>query len=103
MEVLLVIIGALAVLFFLLFYGIFAWGFVCFKFYHWFILPIFPISHELDYIQCVGIMFFISLFKNHGKDTYKEDEKKKKEALWSAMIMPWMFVLLGWLFTVIFM
>lgn len=83
-----------------IFYSMFSWGFVCFKFWEWFIVPVFPTLPHIGLIQCIGLMFFISLFKNHY---YKEKNDEKNddntlENLKLAIIYPWLTVLLGYIF-----
>lgn len=86
-------------------YGAFAWGFLLYKFWYWFILPVFPALTHITFYQAVGLWFFISLFKGldysaynqHNKDKdeqgYKDFEKVK---LWSGILGPWLLLLIGY-------
>lgn len=55
-------------------YSSFSWGFVLFKFWYWFLLPVFTTLPSVDFYQAVGLMFFISLLKTKSFDTPIKDE-----------------------------
>ena len=96
MEILLMIVGLIALITGAVIYSTFAWGYVCFKFWYWFILPIFPNLPNLDFWQCIGIMFFIHLFKTHVSESKDETSKSSKYGkLIGAILTPWILLLIA--------
>ena len=96
MEILLTFIVMIALITGAVIYSTFSWGYVCFKFWYWFILPIFPDLPHLDFWQCIGIMFFISLFKTASSSTSnsKTEEDKYSNAI-GLMLNPWILLLVA--------
>lgn len=93
----------LVVLFFtgVLIYSSFSWGFVLFKFWHWFIMPVFFTLPSIDFYQAVGILLFISILRTKVSETPIKDEfidnKKKTNSIVIKVIAPWMVLLMGFL------
>ena len=46
-------------------YHAFAWGFILYKYYHWFAMPISPNIPNISFYQAIGLSLIISLFKNN--------------------------------------
>jgi hypothetical protein len=103
MEALLVIVGGAALITLLLVYSSFASGFVLYKFYYWFLLPIVPSLPHFSLIECIGIMLFLVAVKSgNGNDDFKDEVKKSSsEMLASALVKPWMILGMGWLLKVV--
>jgi len=80
------LVGGLA----LLLYSAFASGLVFFKFYNWFVLPVFDLP-IISYLSAVGLSVFLILFKN-----LQTDEDTSTEAYIKAIILPWMLLFMGW-------
>lgn len=102
METLIVIIIAVLAIVGLVVYNTFAWGYVCFKFYWWFIMPVFAGMPHLNLWQCIGLWFFISLFKNHSTSTSgkkDEDENSGIKSIISTLVSPWIILLIASFFT----
>ena len=97
--VFLVIIGAFFV------YDTLSWGLVLYKFWGWFVLPVFVELPALTFVQALGLMFVIGLFKNrHVGDSIKDEYKKNKnESTWILILSPWVSLLFGWLAYVLFL
>lgn len=95
-EALFVLIGALAIVAFFIFWDAFAWGLICWKFWYWFLLPVFNTLPEITFIQSVGLMFFISLFKNHGFPMIKEEYRDNSTTALNAFTMPILVFIVGW-------
>lgn len=55
-----------AMIFCLLAYLSIAWGFVVYRFWYWFILPVFNNLPAIDFKQAIGIGIFLNLFKNYN-------------------------------------
>jgi hypothetical protein len=102
METLLVIIGVIVLLLFFLVYGAISWGFVTYKFWYWFILPVFPTLPEIEFWQAVGLMFFISLFKGSGATNDNKTNKEKNTYLGTTIILPWLLLLLAYIVNIVF-
>lgn len=100
MEVLLLVLMGAAVVVALIVYTDLCWGFVCFKFWYWFLLPVFPALPRVDFWQCVGLYLFISLFHNHIQVSIKK-EYKDESAAWMVFVMPWLVLLFGWILKLI--
>jgi hypothetical protein len=100
-EGLLLILGGIVLFALAILYGAFAWGFICWKFWYWFLLPVFPTLPEVTLVQCVGLMMFIGLFHTAippmPKKEYRDDTSKN----WATVIAPPIVLLLGWLVKII--
>jgi len=73
-----------------------AWGWVLFKFWGWFVLPVFVTLPALTFVQALGLMFVIGLFKNHKMVSIKAKYKDTSN-WWVYWAMPWFTLLFGWL------
>lgn len=95
------IIAAIVVFTAVMGYSIFSYGFVLFKFWYWFLLPVFVTLPQITYYQAIGIMIFIGLFqklkmeKHFKKDVI--DKEKGKYDVYTALLMPWATLVLGYL------
>jgi len=107
MESLLLIIGAIAGVYLLMVYGFFSWGYVAFKFWYWFLLPVFPILPHIGFYQMVGLMVFITILKSRQSSAdmqldmkgQKFTIKKKPDSSDIAVEIaaPWITLFIGWL------
>lgn len=97
MELIATII-TLAVIFLLLtLYSSLTWGLVLYKFWYWFLLPVFPILPEINYVLSVGLIMFISLFHKHSTLSIKEEYREEDKEYFSMFIYPWLVLLMGWI------
>ncbi len=62
-------------------YSTLMYGYVLWCFWYWFILPVFPELPEITFVQAIGLMFFVSLFKYSSTAKTKDDE-----ALYSILV-----------------
>ena len=88
------IIGALI-------YSPLAWGFVLFKYWYWFVTPVFDNIPNIGYAESVGLMFCVNMFKNKAitptiKKEYLKDNKNGHSIL--AYLLPWITILIAYLF-----
>ena len=103
MEAFLLILGGIAAVVGLLIYGSFVWGFVCMKFYYWFVLPVFPDLPHITFYHAVGLFIFIGLFRIHESKTKTLDGAEiKEETNWVlSLILPWVVLGAAYLIKVI--
>ncbi len=95
MEALFIIIGVLGLAAIGIIYSAFAYGFLTYKFYYWFMLPVFHSLPEITIAQAIGVGLFISLFKgSSSSNEYKyKGESIKAETKWGTLLfMPWLIL-----------
>lgn len=102
METIVAIIIAILVIFGMLIYSSFSWGFVCMKFWMWFILPLFPMLPVLSFIQCVGLMFFIGLFNIKHSSNFEKSNEQNYSAIGTSIILPWITLFFAWIIKILF-
>lgn len=92
MEALLAILGGIVGIGLLFLYSSFSWGFVFFKYYYWFVLPVFATLPHIAFAQAVGLMIFVGLFKTIDSTEMHIDGKKvEKKPNWGiGIILPWL-------------
>ena len=77
-------------------YDTVSWGLVLYKFWGWFVFTTLP---ALTFVQALGLMFVVGLFKSHFAGENIKDEFKKNT--WGtavvALFLPWMTLIFGWL------
>lgn len=92
------LVGACALVLALIVYSGLSWGFVAWKFWYWFILPVFPNLPHVGFWQSVGIFMFICLFHSGGTSAIK-DEYKDTSTQWANLLLtPWLTLLIGYVF-----
>ncbi len=91
----LAIIIVVAIILGMFLYDTLSWGLVLFKFWGWFVLPVFVALPALTFVQAIGLMFVIGLFKKQNsqiiKNEYKDEMFKN-----IYLYMPWITLGLGW-------
>ena len=88
--VLFVVVFALA-----LAYSALSWGFVLYKFWYWFLLPVFTTAPAITFIQAVGLMMVIGLFHNQVLPIIKKEYSEVKIQQIMAILAPWIVVAVG--------
>lgn len=96
MVVIITILGVLMLIAALVIYGIFSWGLVLYKFWYWFLLPVFTTLPSINFWQAIGLCLFVSLFKNHNSQTIKK-EYREDNAVYTSIIAPWIVLFIGWI------
>lgn len=93
----LAVIGGLVLGAVLILYNAFAWGFIVYKFYYWFLMPIFKGLPVISLTGGIFIGMFTSLFHNHDvKEENKErDFKRSVIYISSVLIVPWIALFIG--------
>lgn len=94
-----ILVVALIVVLFL--YDTLAWGLVLFKFWGWFVLPVFVALPALSFVEALGLMFVIGLFKSSNTQFIKK-EYRMDFTSWLVWVMPWATLVFGWLAYVLF-
>lgn len=79
-------------------YIILSCGFLLYKAYYWFILPVFTNLPTISFSQAIGLTLFITVsrlsVKSELKEEYYKDEKNIRT--WMALLAPWIFLGLAW-------
>lgn len=96
------IFGLLAVV--LLVAGLFVYatavrGLIIYKFWYWFVLPVFTTLPVITFYEALGFAFVISLFRS-SYTTPKQTiggKKIESEKDYSGLFLPWIVLLLGYL------
>ena len=97
MEILAVVFFFVVVVAFAILYTSVSWGLVMWKFWYWFLLPVFPTLPQINFLQAVGLMFFLMLFKQPEGQVLKEEYKDKTSSTWGPLLAPWLTLLFGWI------
>lgn len=96
MELIVVLLGVLALIAGVILYQSLSWGFVLFKFWYWFVTPVFITLPHITYTQAVGLMLVIMLFRNHSsKPTIKKQYIEQDNSKWIGWLSPWIVLLIG--------
>ena len=76
-------------------YDTLCWGLVMYKFWDWFLLPVFPELPALSFVYAIGLMFVVGLFKNQTTQIIKPEYTVSNfgQFFW----MPWATLFFGWL------
>jgi hypothetical protein len=101
MGIIIGVLGIILLVAFILVYATFAWGFVLWKFWYWFLLPVFPSLPEVTLVQCVGLMFILSLFHVQTPQMIKKEYKDESLQNWATFLSPLLTLFIGWLIKII--
>jgi hypothetical protein len=101
MEIIIGILGIILLVAFIFVYATFAWGFVCWKFWYWFLLPVFPTLPAVTLVQCVGLMLFLHLFNVQTPQGIKKEYRDDSAHNWASVLAPPVTLLVGWLIKII--
>lgn len=99
MEALLLILGGIL----LIAYNAFAWGFILYKFWNWFVLPIFVDLPHISIVQAIGLMCVVNLFHSRYNGENIKKEYKDVTISVTSLVLPWASLFLGWLIKIIFL
>lgn len=96
MEALVAILLVILLLGAIMSYASLSWGWVLYKYWGWFILPVFTDAPTINYWQAVGLMLVIGLFNRSTsiiKDEYTDNSK-----MWGHLILgPWIALFIAWI------
>lgn len=93
MESLAKITGLLVLFVVTIVFSAFSWGYVMYKFWYWFLLPVFPLLPKIMFNQALGLSIFTAVFKNHNSNHKKDEDESKATRMLTPLIAPW--ILLG--------
>lgn len=105
MEALFLVVGAMGLMLVGLIYEAFAYGFVVYKMWYWFLTPIFTALPHISLSQAIGISLFIGLFRNIGSPDYEfKGEPLKEKTNWGTLILlPWFILGAAYLIKCVFL
>jgi len=86
----LIFLGALA-------WGAFAWGFVLYKFWQWFLLPVFPTLPHISISQAVGLMIVVQLFDKNIPQVFDDEFLNTDKKNYFDIISPIIAFVFGWI------
>ena len=89
------VLGIIALLIGLVLYSTFSWGFVLYKFWAWFLIPIFPNLPQLTIMEAIGLMFMIGLFHARNYTSIKKEFKEKTTEYASMVLSPWIALIIA--------
>jgi hypothetical protein len=96
MKPIITLLGEIAKIPSFLIYHSMSWGYVMYKFWYWFLLPVFPNMPHIGFWQAVGLHLFSGMFKNHKVSVkMKEEFIKKDDTMISSLVAPWLMLLVG--------
>jgi len=96
MKHILVILGLLIFVPLALLYNAFSYGFVATMFADWFVYPVFPNFPKLNWIQFVGLSYFIMCIFPKNSTMIKDEFQEERIAKWIMIIIaPWFLLLAG--------
>jgi len=101
MEIIAFVIVFIIIIAFAVAYGAMSWGLVMYKFWYWFLLPVFPSLPQINYIQALGLAVFIGLFHTVQSQVIKEEYKDETRSMALSLLAPWVTLMLGWLIHVV--
>jgi len=78
-------------------YGAASWGLVMYKFWYWFLLPVFPSLPHVTFAHAVGLAVFVGLFHTVQSQVIKKEYKDETQGMVLAIIAPWVTLVFGWL------
>lgn len=97
MEILLLAFAIITLIVLLILYSSFSWGFALYKFWYWFILPVFPMLPEITFWHAVGLFLFIGFFHIGDGQVIKDEYKEKTTGTIMSIILPWVTLLMGYI------
>jgi hypothetical protein len=101
-------LAAIAAFSLLMLVSFFSWGLVAYKFWYWFMLPVFPALPSITLIQAIGLLFFVGVITHKSKYVEpnwlkeKRVQKEKIEALAMSLLGPFITLGIGYLMYIIF-
>lgn len=82
--------------FILLFYGILSYAFVTFKFYYWFVVPVFPDVVALSFYQILFLRVFLVSIRGQQKSPKADKNEDKTQLFLGVLATPWSLLLTGY-------
>jgi hypothetical protein len=77
-------------------YSVISWGLVLYKFWYWFIQPVFTTLPTINFMEAVGLMMFINLFRNQNQQVVHKVFRDDYSQFKLTIISPWLMLFVGW-------
>ena len=92
------IVGAIVLIGAALLCGSFVWGLIMYKFWYWFLLPVFPSLPHINYWGALGLVIFISLFQvTDVSRPIKEEYVDSTKGTVISLVQPFVILFIGWM------
>jgi hypothetical protein len=100
MKSFLTVLGGFVAVSLLIIYGAFVQGFVLFRAWGWF-APIIKIHYIMGFHSAIAVMLIANLFRLYSTSLKGKEDEDKYVILGTALIAPWIILLILWGFTFI--
>ena len=97
MEFLEIIFLTICILVLAIAYGALFWGLVMYKFWYWFLLPVFPTLPQITFVHAMGLAMFMSLFHTIQSQVIKKEYKDETASIVAPLLAPWVTLVFGWI------
>lgn len=77
-------------------YSAISWGLVLYKFWYWFILPVFTTLPTIGFMEAVGLMMFFNLLKQQNQQVINKLFRDDSTQFKLTVIAPWLMLFVGW-------
>ena len=101
MEALIALIGAIGLAALLIIYGAFAWGYVIYVLYNWFVLTALPDLPHFTVIQFIGFSLFLRAIMPVSTTYLKDEYENKTTKVIHNFLGPWIILSFSWLIKVL--
>lgn len=78
-------------------FGAFAWGYIFYSFWGWFVLPVFTTLPVINIFQAIGLVMFLDLFKNQVHQVVKPEYVDSEKQSVVTILAPVVVFIVGWL------
>lgn len=97
METLLGLLLALILIAGIFIYSTLSWGFVLYRFWYWFLLPVFPDMPHVTLLTTIGLAFLVGAFVRHQEPHKETTKAENKTTIMNWLIAPWISLFFGWI------
>lgn len=101
METLITLIGGIGLAAILIIYSSFAWGYIIYVFYNWFVLTSLPDLPHFSITQFIGFSLFLRAIMPTVTTHIKDEYLDKTNQYVFTFLGPWIFLSFGWLLKIL--
>jgi hypothetical protein len=94
MEALIGLLGVIVLVFVVVCYSAFSWGFVFFKFWGWFVLPVFTFLPAINFWQALGLILVTNVI-SRNYSVMKEELIDEGKSWFMLVCSPWLTLLIA--------